>query len=127
MKVYDRKAVKPYTIVAQNGDRFDLEVGRTYTCGGNRSDGMVQVFTNYWVMVPIECLEPAQGEVSSPTADAEVAINRILADLEASTGQRVADLNVSRIEVTRMDDECRQFRCTVSIELERPVGQQWAT
>ena len=53
MKVYERKAIKDWSIIAENGDFFEIKKGKKYTTSETRDrDDTVVVFSNYWVRVP---------------------------------------------------------------------------
>jgi hypothetical protein len=54
MKTYLRKCIKPFVLDAQNGDHFEMEVGKEYLTSEIRKDGDVVVFTKFWVPVPKE-------------------------------------------------------------------------
>ena len=54
MKVIMRICIKDWGVTAKNGDHFKVERGKEYTTSQNRGDGTCQVFSNYWVPVPIE-------------------------------------------------------------------------
>lgn len=57
--------------------------------------------------------------------DAESAIAQILRDLERDTDCIVDSLQFEDIEVTRLDDDRRQFRRRVRIQLTRLPGHGW--
>ena len=56
MKVLERLCIKDWSIEDQEGNRFDLEKGKTYTTAAEPKNGFITVFSNYWVPVPQECL-----------------------------------------------------------------------
>ena len=57
--------------------------------------------------------------------EAELKINAILADLEASTGSVVQNLALDRIETTGLESLRVEFQVSVQIELARLPSQSW--
>jgi len=56
MKVFKRKAIKNWSISAENGDTFELEAGKVYTTSDVHNTGdedYVVVFSTFWVQVPL--------------------------------------------------------------------------
>ena len=58
MNVYQRICLKDWHIEAQNGDRQDIERGKTYTTSASNDKGEVKVFSTFWVNAPISIFEP---------------------------------------------------------------------
>jgi len=57
MKTHVRVCVKPFEITAENGDHFELKVGKEYTTSRDWEDGTCTVFSKYWVRVPTDRFE----------------------------------------------------------------------
>lgn len=58
MQVIERIARKKWEITAENGDHFETVPGKTYTTTVNPcEDGMVTVFSRFWVRVPFDVFE----------------------------------------------------------------------
>lgn len=62
MKTYKRICIKDYKIEAENGDKLELKRGQEYitseinesaAIGPPPEEGMVVVFSNFWVPVPL--------------------------------------------------------------------------
>lgn len=53
MKTFRRICVKDFVMVAKNGDCLDLKQGKEYLTS-EEENGMVTVFTKYWVKVPVD-------------------------------------------------------------------------
>jgi hypothetical protein len=53
MRTFSRICVEDYELVAQNGDTLRLERGKEYLTSAERDDGLVVVFTRFWVPVPL--------------------------------------------------------------------------
>jgi len=49
--------VIPFEVTAENGDHFELVVGKDYTTSRDWGDGTCTVFSNYWVKVPVNHFE----------------------------------------------------------------------
>lgn len=68
MKTARRKCIKEFSVSDDEGNSFELEVGRTYSTslvaeapvlnGIPPRRNRVVVFSKYWVSVPIACFEP---------------------------------------------------------------------
>ena len=58
---------------------------------------------------------------------AEVAINKILADMEEKTGEVVESISLHNIDATSMGDDRQKFITTVRIETYRLPGKSWNT
>lgn len=68
-KVYERKCIDHYEVTAQNGDHFQLVIGKTYTVSGRSPDGWLTVFSCFWVGVPADCFEDVPlAEPDPPTS-----------------------------------------------------------
>ena len=52
MEVHERECVKKWSASDDEGQFWESEVGRIYTCGVEKPDGSVMVFSNYWLRVP---------------------------------------------------------------------------
>jgi len=52
MKVCTRKCIEPFETTAENGDRLELIPGKVYTTTFEDADGMLTVFSRFWVYVP---------------------------------------------------------------------------
>lgn len=60
------------------------------------------------------------------TNTATLEINRILQQLEKSTGSIVEDLSLRRIDVTSVSDNREVLQTTAMIELKRMPSQNWS-
>jgi hypothetical protein len=53
-----RIARRPWSITAQNGDHFELKIGKDYeTTLEPYDDGCIIVFSRYWLRVPLDRFE----------------------------------------------------------------------
>lgn len=52
MKTFNRICIEDYILVADNNDTLKLKRGTEYLTSQEK-DGMVTVFTGYWVKVPV--------------------------------------------------------------------------
>jgi len=53
MDTWERVVIKDFEVTAENGDHFSIKRGQIYRTSGIYG-GMVTVFSNFWVRVPIE-------------------------------------------------------------------------
>jgi len=53
METFNRICIKDYHIKDSIGQQFDLKRGKEYLTSRDE-DGLVMVFSNYWVKVPVE-------------------------------------------------------------------------
>ena len=53
METFNRICIKDYNIKDKRGNKFDLKRGKEYLTSRDE-DGLVMVFSNYWVKVPVE-------------------------------------------------------------------------
>ncbi len=60
-------------------------------------------------------------------ASAVREINNTLGALERDTGCVVEDIGLQRVDVTTYSDEASQHRISVTIDLKRLPGHDWAT
>lgn len=58
--------------------------------------------------------------------EATVEINKILRQLEHSTGSVVEEISLTRIDTTSVSDENQVLQTTVAIELKRMPTQNWS-
>ena len=52
MKTFKRICIQDYSLEAENGDRLELKGGKEYITTAEK-DGMVTVFTRFWVPVAV--------------------------------------------------------------------------
>jgi len=52
VKVFERLCAEDYTVTDQEGTSFTVERGHVYTTSRVREDGLLTVFSRYWVEVP---------------------------------------------------------------------------
>ncbi len=57
---------------------------------------------------------------------AAAAISAVLEDLEKTTGQRVASIDLVDVDITRVSDTMRRVATSVVIRLESPTQRTWA-
>jgi hypothetical protein len=61
VRTFKRTCCQDYTLTAQNGDTLVLKAGEEYITSAERDDGLVVVFTQFWVPVPLSLFR--QGTV----------------------------------------------------------------
>jgi hypothetical protein len=59
MRTYKRICIEDYSLSAQNGDSITLKRGAEYITS-DVEDGLVTVFTNFWVPVPVSVFAGAK-------------------------------------------------------------------
>jgi hypothetical protein len=62
MKIYERICLKDWSVEAENGDKQECFRGKTYTTTASDSNGMVTVFSGFWVNAPVSIFEPVTPE-----------------------------------------------------------------
>lgn len=58
--------------------------------------------------------------------EATLEINKILRQLEHTTGSVVEEISLTRIDATSFSDDNQVFQTTVAIELKRMPTQNWS-
>ena len=53
MQTFKRLCVEDYAVDDKNGDRFELERGKEYFTSRVTADGEVNVYSTFWVSVPL--------------------------------------------------------------------------
>ena len=53
MRTFNRVCIRDYTVRSQEGESFTVWRGTEYLTSAASDDGLVTVFSSYWVPVPV--------------------------------------------------------------------------